>query len=709
MSRWISKIRERARGLTPGDLAAEAIARFQRATVNTAQRLADRPGRTYISGLELEESTSGAEVTRWPAALTPGLADLDGTVAAIKRWFPGSVDETILEAEAILRHRIRIFESVYELGERIDWRRDPGAGVSWPMTHYSRVPLRLSSSPSRTDLAEHPTRGPDVRVVWELNRLHHLTTLGRAYALSREERFAEEFLLQLASWYEQNPPRFGVNWAVAMEVAIRAINLIAAAALFRGSRLVTEEPGRLMMKLLLSHGRHIWRNLEYRRGGSSNHYLSNLIGLFVIGMMNPQFTESLSWVEFSAGSLLEEMDQQVLTDGVDYEGSTGYHRLVLEIYALFFLNCRTSGVALPERSWTRLGAMFDFVRHYLKPDGTAPLIGDSDDGRIVRFKEGPAINHSYLLSLGALLFEDGEYKSRAAIDEEAVWWFGQKGIEIFDRLSGRGAPESQAYSEARIFVQRARADDDASGQQLYAIIDCGDSGVRGHGSHAHCDALSLEVYAYDQTFLRDPGTFVYTGSERWRNAFRSTAYHNTVRVDGKEISELVDGWLFALGSNVRPIVNRWESTEERDVLDAQHDGYARLPEPIMHRRVITLNKREGYWTIDDEFTGRGEHYFEFCFVFDAGIELTIGADSRVTGHGRSARLTLIPASGHGIEVEEVSRWISLSYGVCEPARGVIYRMRETAPLRNRILIIPSRVSDDEKVERICRGAGLSVN
>jgi uncharacterized heparinase superfamily protein len=96
-------------------------------------------------------------------------------------------------------------------------------------------------------------------------------------------------------------------------------------------------------------------------------------------------------------------------------------------------------------------------------------------------------------------------------------------------------------SRAQIFIQRAG--------DLYSIIDCGDHGARGRGSHAHSDALSLEVFAFNRTFLR-PGTYCYTADGQQRNLFRSTAYHNTVRIDGEEISQVSDGELFAFGSSV---------------------------------------------------------------------------------------------------------------------------------------------------------------
>src|SRR5262249_4423075 len=133
-----------------------------------------------------------------------------------------------------------------------------------------------------------------------------------------------------------NPPNFGANWVSAMEAGIRAINITASLAMFRSSPNLTNEALELILKTLLSHGRFIRSNLEFSYRTTSNHYLSDLIGLFVIGTCAPELRESSRWRSFSAQRLVKEMNRQVLEDGVDYEGSTGYHRMVLEIFALFF-------------------------------------------------------------------------------------------------------------------------------------------------------------------------------------------------------------------------------------------------------------------------------------------------------------------------------------------------------------------------------------
>lgn len=673
--------------MTPGELAAEAALRARRVVSRTLSRLVDDPQASYISDEELARSLDGHSLAEVSArlregrgtCLTPGLADLAATSTAIRELFPGSIEESGGEADAVLAHQIRIFGSACDLGRSIDWHRDPRSGLSWPLKHYSRMPLMLG-------------HGADVRVLWELNRLQHLTTLGRAYALTSDERYTEEFLLQVASWYEANPPRFGPNWINAMEAAIRAVNVIAAFQMFRNSPNLTDEAIELYLKMLISHGKFILANLEFTHRLASNHFLSDLIGLFAIGMTIPEIKPSRNWVSFSAERLLIEMDRQVLADGVDYEGAVAYHRFVLEIFTLFFSINRDAGVEIPKPSWERLEAMFDYVRHYLKPDGAAPRVGDSDDGRLLQFRSRSADDHSYLMPIAAVLMNNNKFKLSQVIDEETVWWFGAAGREVFDSLAVNEQPAaSRAFPDAQIFIQRR--------EHFYSVIDCGDHGALGRGSHAHSDALSIEVFAHGRTLLRDPGTFVYTGSQRWRNRFRSTAYHNTVRVDGEEISQITPGALFILGSNVRPRVSLWESDDERDVLDAEHDGYARLSQPVIHRRVVTFAKRDGHWTIRDIFSGQGRHRFEFFFNLDAGLKARIER-AGVIAHDGTTALAILPMSGHAFEVKIATRWVSPAYGTRIRSSAIMYRLDAEVPFENIMQLIPYRLADDKLARRI---------
>ena len=664
--------------MTAREIGGEVLLRARKKFARAVRRGLSTPQQAFISDDELRRSLNGRTLAETAARirerrdgrLTPGLSDLEATSETFKQLFPDSVELIRREGDSILARQIRIFESSHDLGPRIDWHRDPVSESKWPLEHFTLVNLL-------------PGRGADVRVVWELNRLHHLTTLGQAYALTADERYAEEFVGQLASWYEDNPPGFGVNWTVAMEAAIRAVNIIAALEFFRFSPSVTDDVIGLILKLLIAHGRFIRENIEFSHRSPSNHYLSDLIGLFVIGTTAPELHESRVWRDYGARRLVKEMTRQVTADGVDYEGAVGYHRFVAEIFALFFSLSRAAGSDPGPAFRTRLAAMFDFARHYLKPDGTAPAIGDSDDGRVLRLKQRPAQDHSYLMSLGAVLLEDGSFKQTGLIDEEAIWFFGRPGCEIFGRLpANEQAAGSRAYPEAQIFIQRAG--------ELYSIIDCGDHGLLGRGSHAHSDALSLEVFAYGRTFLRDPGTYVYSASENERNLFRSTAYHNTVRIDAEEISQVKQNELFSLGANVCPRINRWESTTERDVLDAEHHAYARLVDPVTHRRVITFEKREGYWIVEDTFTGKGRHLFEFFFNFDSGLAVVGESGNRVTARGDGVALTIVPSSDHSLEAKIEDRWVSSAYGTRLRSSGIIFSLSADVPLRVVFHLLVSR-------------------
>jgi hypothetical protein len=680
----ISKIREKLRGMTAEEVAGEILIRSKRAINHSLSRATSTIDNAYLSDGDLQRSllrpiADVAEKVRRGKRphLTEGLKDARRTAEIIKRLFPESIAQAASAAEEILAHRIKVFARRLDLGPDIDWLADPFTGKRWPQDHFTIIEVACGD-------------GSDARVAWELNRLHHFTSLGRTYLLTGDERYAEEFLRQLASWNAQNPPGFGINWANAMEAAIRAANIIAATEMFRLSPLMTDERVALILKMLVSHGRFIRANLEYSFRAPSNHYLSDLLGLFVIGATMPDIRESRRWLRFSARRLLKELMRQVLPDGVSYEGSTAYHRLVLEIFALMFSMREATKINFPLAHRNRLRAMFRFTKSYIKPDGTAPIVGDSDDGRLIRFTERPATDHTYLLSIGATLLEDDEFKTSDSIDEEAVWWAGERGVERFDALpKSGGAAGSRAFRESQIFIEREGA--------AYAIIDCGDHGIGGRGSHAHSDALSVEVFAYGQTFLRDPGTFVYTGDPRMRNLFRSTAYHNTVRVDGRDISRIREDRLFALGENVKPKVNRWKSDEDQDLLDAQID-YADLP--LTHRRQVVFDKQDLFWVVKDIFTGGGEHLFEFFFNFDSGVELDLQGDSRALATAESARLMLVPQSGASIRAEIVERWVSLAYGERDRSFGIIYRFQTTAPFENTMFVIPFRRGDEAKVERV---------
>jgi hypothetical protein len=615
------------------------------------------------------------------------------------------------EARAVVAHRWPLLGYGHlDFGESIDWLRDPTtSGARWPLAYHGDVQLVRDE-------------GSDVRVVWELNRLGQLLTLGRAYALSRDEALAGEFFAQVESWRARNPFGLGPNWACAMEVSLRAMNLIAALRLFRHSPALDEERLAALLSLFDAHGRHVRRNLEYSYIATGNHYLSDVTGLLWLGVCLPELSEAASWRAFALSEMSSELERQVLPDGADCEASTGYHRFVTELFLYSFILCRENGIEIEERHWRRLRSMLEYARAYMRPDGRAPLLGDTDDGRAMPLARRDADDHAYILAVGAALFKEPRFKLEDEAPEEVFWLLGAEGVRAYAKLESASAQpsNSEAFEHAGVCVLRAG--------DLYMLLNASGAGLGGRGAHGHNDALSLEVSACGVSFIADPGTYVYTSDSRARQLFRSTAYHSTVEVDGAEQNTTTEDAPFFNGDEARPRLVNFEIGDARDKALAEHQGYERLKAgPVTHRRSVLFDKRERYWLVNDTFSGAGAHDFRFVFHAARGrevkplnasdmriqdgtaFEIRDGAAVEISDVETGARLVV--ASLDGLESATVEpRWSSRGYGSKVESLAAVWTLRATAPLKTRWLLLPIRAGEDAaaRLELIRRfGAGAS--
>ena len=351
--------------------------------------------------------------------------DRDRIVETIKKEYPEAIEQTINDANEICNHIFDLLGSgKTELGKEIDWHLDFKSGFRWnPKTYYLWTGKHVTlDAPS------------DVKVPWELSRCQHFVTLGKAYWYIGDEKYAEEFINQIESWIANNPIELGVNWACTMDVAIRAVNWIWGYYFFCDSQSLTKEFKIKFFKSLFLHGRHIINNLEFGqiRG---NHYLSDIVGLVYLGILFQESKEGKKWLEKGLSALEEEMKFQVYPDGVDFEGSISYHRLVTELFFSTTLLCLKNGMDFPQWYKDRLEKMIEFVMYYTKPDGTTSQLGDNDDGRLhilANYGNWNKLDHRYLLSAGAILFKRQDFKEAAGeFHEEAFWLLGEEGLTSF--------------------------------------------------------------------------------------------------------------------------------------------------------------------------------------------------------------------------------------------------------------------------------------
>lgn len=636
-----------------------------------------------------------------------GFQDLAMTARWQRQVFPNETARLIKQAERIANEHCWPLLGFGEkcFGEReIQWNRDPLSGFMWPLDYHAGINL------IRND-------GSDARVVWELNRCAHFITLGRAYAITNDDRIGEAFFRQLESWRVQNPVARGVNWNCAMEVALRAINLLGAFALFLRAPQMDEIALKEFLKTLDQHGAHIQRNLEFSHIATSNHYLADVVGLLWIGLMLPELEAAREWREFGLREMLNEMDKQVLPDGADYEASTGYHRLKTELFLYSFVLCHLNGVDIDEKYWGRVRAMIEYLRAYLRPDGRAPLIGDSDSGQVFPIVRSAGNDHAYVLALGAAVFQEPSFKidthasgvehdgglgtdetnqHAGGVRTELLWFLGEQGLRDYEALPPSEAGVSRAFAAAGVYLLR-----DAD---LYLHFNAGGVGVNGRGSHGHNDALSIEVSAGGTAFIVDPGSYLYTANLHERNLFRSTAYHSTVQVDGAEQNTIDEHVPFVIGNEAQPRVLAWQTNAGADLIVGEQRGYQRLARPITHRRTIRFDKGKRFWLVQDEMAGEGTHEFSFRFHLAPNLDTKVRPDGivEVCDKMNGARLLIIcqkPDRDGGLDVILEPRFSSIDYGEKEPTVSVCWPVRSAAPLRMEFMLIPNGPGEDE-TERI---------
>jgi hypothetical protein len=615
-------------------------------------------------------------------------ADRAAVVATLNARHPDAVAAVVRAADDVCAHRFDLLGSGPTLlGEPIDWHRDFKSGIGWDMEHHAGIDVLDLDRPS------------DVKVVWELSRCHHWVTLGQAYWLTDDDRYAAEFVAQWESWMVTNPLRFGVNWTCAMEVAIRAINWLWAFSLFGDAARFDQDRQVRFVAALADHGRFILHNLEVGLL-PGNHYLTNGIGLLTLGVVLRDFAEARRWFSRGWRILWGEVERQITTDGVDYEHAIGYHSYVLHCLLFAVALCQRNGIDVPAAGLARIGRMLDFTLAYTRPDGSFPAIGDSDDGGLVDLGCRPAQNPRSLLGAGAALFGRADLKAAAGnFGADNLWWLGRAGLQAYEAIPEKREPgDSQAFPLGGFFVMR--------GENRHMVIS--GSGT-GPASHLHHDMLSFECWADGIAYVVDPGTYTYTASRESRNRFRSTGAHNTVMVDGHEQTRLLDD------PNIFPVerdetalfsLHRWQTSEDLDWFDGQHTGYTRLPEPVVHRRQVWFDKRRGVWAVRDLLTGMGHHAVTGALhlaPLPARIESRDPWVLRV-GEGSTA-LLVAWTPDHALSVSIRDGWVSPHYGIVRPAPVITYAKQGRLPMEIRFVLAPTTRGACPDLDDILRWAG----
>lgn len=583
----------------------------------------------------------------------------------LKARDPKRCAQTFADAERILKHEFDMLGSgfqVYADPERparasgyrpIDWYLDPVRALRFPRG----VPYK------EWKLYEMRPANADVKFPWELSRSQHWMTLAQAWRLSGERKYAQEIADQLDDFVEANPTGIGVNWTCTMDVGLRATNWCLALSLVRDAGL-SDTFWRRAYGALFEHGQFIRANLENTYEVTSNHFLSNVIGLHYLAAEFIDLPSGQRWNEFARRALETEIDVQILPDGADFESAVPYHRLVTELFMGSARLATLQNAPLSAHYHEVLARMIDYVVGVMRPDGLMPVIGDADDGRLHIFSDQGSWNRQdarHLLGPACALLARKDWL--AARGPEAAWETAWWGYDPSATSEGAGSPPDlvKLFADAGVAIARR-------GGNFLAVTN-GIVGTKGFGNHKHNELLGFELHVGGAALFVDTGSYVYTSDFAARNAFRSTAAHNTLMVDSVEQNEVNPEWIFRMFEKADPKHDAFSETDEVVTYRGSHTGYGRLNHPVTHARTFRFALASGDLSIADEVQGEGHHTLEWFFHAAPGVELNTAAAGIIEILAGSERFLLRHDPRLGSRIEE--SWVSPSYGAKRATRKAV--------------------------------------
>ena len=528
----------------------------------------------------------------------------------------------------------------------------------------------------------------NIKQVWEISRLQHLTLLAVAWYLTRDDAYAQRAADQLVSWWQENPFLSGVNWTSGIEIGIRLINLAWIRRLLDGWAGVAGlfEANDLAVRQIRWHQQYL-AAFESRGSSANNHVIAEAAGQLAASCAFPWFPESDRWRHRSARLLERELAHNTFPSGINRELASDYHGFVAELGFFAVAEAEVAGAPLDVAAWQQLCAMSDCMAALVDERLQPPRQGDSDEGRVVLLDVPEHNRWPALLSLSDALFGrlgwwPGTVPSAGSVLVSAL-------LGTRREIAGRPADRPSHFGDAGITIIRTEAGDSP---EIWCRCDGGPHGFLSIAAHAHADALAVEVRYGGVDILADPGTYCYHGEPEWRSYFRSTIAHNTAELAGR--SQSADGGPFMWQRHART-----HQIEASDLSwTAEHDGYSSLSPPVRHRRSVRLDAKAACLEITDVIIGAG-HDIRLAFHLGPDVIAELDDDGAVLAWPSAqvpgtARLKLPRELGwslHRGETDPLLGWYSpglgsrvpavtlLGQGRCSPGAPLITRLNFAKP------------------------------
>lgn len=597
---------------------------------------------------------------RLQSFLAPWNEDREGFKYLVKTRFADEVERIINKADKIIEGRFDLlgFEDL-RFGKNIpNWHFDPLSEKHSPQVHWTKI----------NEVSSEKTG--DKKIIWELNRHQYFLTLGQAYLITGDEVYAETFDAHLTDWFENNPPKKGVNWLSSLELAFRSMSWIRAFYFFSESDSFRRSTRDLMLKFIALQARHIEKFLS-TYFSPNTHLTGEALGLYLIGSFLAETTETKRWRQKGYRILIEALDFQIRPDGVYCEQSSHYCRYTADFYLFLFSLRRHLNLSVDAAAEEKIEKLCEFLMYTTEPNGETPLFGDEDGGKFLHYDERPLNDMRATLEKASLYFGRNDMRCVAGeASSQLLFTDGAKGLERYDATTPTIPDQKiKTFSDSGFYVARNKWAADAD----MILIDCGPHGFMNCG-HAHADALSFTLDVNGAPLFIDSGTYLYTSDLSARDAFRSSSFHNCLSVDGFSSSKTDGAFSWKTIANARLI--EWQANDDGVYFVGSHNGFEEIG--VEYQRSIKYVSSKEI-KIVEKIKTETSHRFDVNFILSPKVIAKLNQDkiefSEVASNKMIAELSADTSktdsgSSGGWTISDHN--VSFIYGKLTPTKKLVF-------------------------------------
>ncbi|MGJ7910841.1 alginate lyase family protein [Neobacillus sp. LXY-1] len=435
---------------------------------------------------------------------------------------------------------------VYAISGKITWKEDPFNNATWCFYFHS---------------------------------LDMVGYLMNAYELNPKQEYLEKSKWLIESWMKANPSPANQASPSAWDdhsTANRVTNIVYFWEYYKNSTIYDQAFAHQLMDLLEKHGEFLADDQYYSKG--NNHGIFQDRSLIELALLFPDMEKSQFWYDKAMTRLLIHVDNDVSASGVHKEHSPSYHVIILNLFKGindFIGQFSQTNSALKNK----VILMEDYLAYLMKPDGTLPILGDSEPGDLYSLNPNDYTSPKlqYVLSKGA---------QGVKPDDDAV--FPDGGVGILRNGWNKSIPVYLLFTAA-----------------YHSNV------------HKHADDLSF-VLTYGKTdFFVDSGKYNYVETDAYRKYFRSAMAHNAI---------VVDNTTYALTKTQinKSRILKSKSAGYYSYIVGGHDLY---PGVKVKRTIIYLKSKNSILIRDTMQSATKHTYTE---IFNIGKDVQIGNSKNTT-------------------------------------------------------------------------------